>query len=77
MTDISTVAALHVTPWNLFSDPTVVNYFLYFLGGLGAFLGPLFGVIMVDCYGVKRGRVRTAWRGRAWRGTAQRSSARA
>jgi NCS1 family nucleobase:cation symporter-1 len=51
---ISTVAALVVTPWNLFSNPTVVNYFL---GGLGAFLGPLFGVIMVDYYAVKRGRV--------------------
>ncbi|MFF7370872.1 NCS1 family nucleobase:cation symporter-1 [Streptomyces tricolor] len=51
---ISTVAALVVTPWNLFSNPTVVNYFL---GGLGAFLGPLFGVIMVDYYWVKRGRI--------------------
>lgn len=51
---ISTVAALLVTPWNLYSNPNVVNYFL---GGLGAFLGPLFGVIMVDYYWVKRGRV--------------------
>ncbi|MCX4574305.1 NCS1 family nucleobase:cation symporter-1 [Streptomyces sp. NBC_01571] len=51
---ISTVAALVVTPWNLFSNPTVVNYFL---GGLGAFLGPLFGVIMLDYYWVRRGRV--------------------
>ncbi|GHH17051.1 NCS1 family nucleobase:cation symporter-1 [Streptomyces rubradiris] len=51
---ISTVAALVVTPWNLFSNPAVVNYFL---GGLGAFLGPLFGVIMVDYYWVKRGRI--------------------
>ncbi|MER5541850.1 NCS1 family nucleobase:cation symporter-1 [Streptomyces sp. NPDC002589] len=51
---ISTVAALLVTPWNLFSNPTVVNYFL---GGLGAFLGPLFGVIMIDYYWVKRGKV--------------------
>ncbi|WP_406434624.1 NCS1 family nucleobase:cation symporter-1 [Streptomyces sp. NBC_00631] len=51
---ISTVAALVVTPWNLFSNPTVVNYFL---GGLGAFLGPLFGVIMVDYYAIKRGQV--------------------
>ncbi|MEV0093220.1 NCS1 family nucleobase:cation symporter-1 [Streptomyces sp. NPDC050738] len=51
---ISTVAALLVTPWNLFSNPDVVNYFL---GGLGAFLGPLFGVIMVDYYWVKRGTV--------------------
>ncbi|WP_199546460.1 NCS1 family nucleobase:cation symporter-1 [Streptomyces sp. N35] len=51
---ISTVAALLVTPWNLYSNPTVVNYFL---GGLGAFLGPLFGVIMVDYFWVKRGRI--------------------
>ncbi|GGX54482.1 nucleobase:cation symporter-1, NCS1 family protein [Streptomyces minutiscleroticus] len=51
---ISTVAALLVTPWNLYSNPDVVNYFL---GGLGAFLGPLFGVIMVDYYWVKRGRI--------------------
>ncbi|WP_329060267.1 NCS1 family nucleobase:cation symporter-1 [Streptomyces sp. NBC_01429] len=51
---ISTVAALLVTPWNLYSNPAVVNYFL---GGLGAFLGPLFGVIMVDYYWVKRGRI--------------------
>jgi NCS1 family nucleobase:cation symporter-1 len=51
---ISTVAALLVTPWNLYSNPTVVNYFL---GGLGAFLGPLFGVIMLDYFWVKRGRI--------------------
>lgn len=54
---ISTVAALLVTPWNLYSNPNVVNYFL---GGLGAFLGPLFGIIMVDYYLVKRGRVDVA-----------------
>jgi NCS1 family nucleobase:cation symporter-1 len=54
---ISTAAALLVTPWNLFSNPTVVNYFL---GGLGAFLGPLFGIIMVDYYLVKRGRIDVA-----------------
>ncbi|MEV5609235.1 NCS1 family nucleobase:cation symporter-1 [Streptomyces sp. NPDC052225] len=51
---ISTVAALVVTPWNLYSNPNVVNYFL---GGLGAFLGPLFGIIMLDYFWVKRGRI--------------------
>nr|WP_223206178.1 NCS1 family nucleobase:cation symporter-1 [Streptomyces xanthii] len=51
---ISTVLALVVTPWNLYSNPTVVNYFL---GGLGAFLGPLFGIIMLDYFWVKRGRI--------------------
>jgi NCS1 family nucleobase:cation symporter-1 len=54
---ISTVAALLVLPWNLFSNPTVVNYFL---GGLGAFLGPLFGIIVVDYYLVKRGVIDVA-----------------
>ncbi|GAA3758828.1 NCS1 family nucleobase:cation symporter-1 [Streptomyces tremellae] len=51
---ISTVASLVVLPWNLFSNPAVVDYFL---GGLGAFLGPLFGIIVVDYYLVKRERV--------------------
>ncbi|WP_432002970.1 NCS1 family nucleobase:cation symporter-1 [Streptomyces sioyaensis] len=54
---ISTVAALVVLPWNLFSNPVVINYFL---GGLGAFLGPLYGVMMVDYYLIKRGRVDVA-----------------
>ncbi|MGY5107114.1 cytosine permease, partial [Streptomyces sp. 900105245] len=53
---ISTVLALLVTPWNLYSNPDVVNYFL---GGLGAFLGPLFGILMLDYFWVKRGRVVT------------------
>lgn len=48
---IAAVGALVVTPWNLFNSPVVVNYFL---GGLGAFLGPLFGVIMVDYFFVKK-----------------------
>ncbi|MFK0248146.1 NCS1 family nucleobase:cation symporter-1 [Amycolatopsis azurea] len=51
---ISAVAALCVLPWKLYSSPAVVNYFL---GGLGAFLGPLFGIMIVDYYLVKRGRI--------------------
>jgi NCS1 family nucleobase:cation symporter-1 len=35
----------------------VVNYFL---GGLGAFLGPLFGIMIVDYFLVKRGKVDVA-----------------
>lgn len=31
-----------ILPWNLYNTPVVV----YFLGGLGAHLGPLFGVIL-------------------------------
>lgn len=43
-----------MTPWNIYNSPVAVNYFL---GSLGAFLGPLFGIIIVDYYLVKRGRI--------------------
>ena len=48
------VIALLITPWNLFNSPVVVNLFL---GGLGALLGPLFGIIMIDYYVLRRQRV--------------------
>lgn len=51
---ISAVLALLVMPWKLYSSPVAVNYFL---GGLGAFLGPLFGIIMVDYFLIRRERV--------------------
>ncbi|MDT7801177.1 MAG: nucleobase:cation symporter, family [Actinomycetota bacterium] len=54
---ISAVAALCVLPWKLYSSPAVVNYFL---GGLGAFLGPLFGIMIVDYYLIRRGKVDVA-----------------
>lgn len=44
---ITAVLSLLVTPWNIYSSPVAVNYFL---GGLAAFLGPLFGIIIVDYY---------------------------
>ncbi|MEV0084103.1 NCS1 family nucleobase:cation symporter-1 [Saccharopolyspora sp. NPDC050642] len=51
---ISAVLALLVMPWNLYSNPVVVNYFL---GGLGAFLGPLFGIMAADYFLVRKGVV--------------------
>lgn len=51
---ITALLALLVTPWNIYSSPVAVNFFL---GGLGAFLGPLFGILMVDYYLVRRGQV--------------------
>jgi NCS1 family nucleobase:cation symporter-1 len=51
---ISAIVALLITPWNLFNNPNIINYFL---GGLGALLGPLFGVIMVDYFLLRRQRV--------------------
>ena len=51
---IAAMVALVITPWNLFNSPVVVNLFL---GGLGALLGPLFGIIMTDYYVLRRQHV--------------------
>lgn len=51
---VSAIIGLAILPWNLYNSPVVVNYFL---GGLGALLGPLFGVIMADYWLLRRTRV--------------------
>ncbi|MBB5912677.1 NCS1 family nucleobase:cation symporter-1 [Nocardia transvalensis] len=54
---IAAIGSILVCPWALYSSPVVVDYFI---GGLGALLGPLFGVIVTDFYLVRRGRVDVA-----------------
>ena len=51
---VSATIGLVILPWNLYNNPLVI---VYFLGGLGALLGPLFGVIMADYWLVRRGQV--------------------
>jgi NCS1 family nucleobase:cation symporter-1 len=51
---IAAIGALVVLPWKIYANPLAINYFL---GGLAAFLGPLFGIIIVDFYLVKRGKI--------------------
>ncbi|MFF7651604.1 NCS1 family nucleobase:cation symporter-1 [Streptomyces sp. NPDC007983] len=51
---VSGVIGIAILPWNLYNNPTVVNYFL---GGLGALLGPLFGVVVADYWLIRKGRV--------------------
>ena len=51
---IAAIAAIVVLPWKIFANAVAVNYFL---GGLAAFLGPLFGIIVVDYYLIKRQQV--------------------
>ncbi|MFC3997494.1 NCS1 family nucleobase:cation symporter-1 [Nocardiopsis sediminis] len=51
---ISAVLAVLVLPWNLYSNPYVINYFL---GGLAAFLAPLVAILLVDYYLVRRGHI--------------------
>jgi NCS1 family nucleobase:cation symporter-1 len=51
---IAAIGALVVLPWNIYANPVAIDYFL---GGLAAFLGPLFGIIIVDYYLIKRQQV--------------------
>jgi len=43
-----------ITPWNLYNNPDVIRYTLE---TLGAFIGPLFGVLIADYYLVRRQRI--------------------
>jgi len=47
------ILSVVITPWNLFSNPIIVNQFI---GGVGALMGPLYGIIIADYYLV-RGKI--------------------
>jgi NCS1 family nucleobase:cation symporter-1 len=51
---VSGTIGLVILPWNLYKSPIVINYFL---GGLGALLGPLFGIIIADYWLIRRGNI--------------------
>ncbi|MBO0849495.1 MAG: NCS1 family nucleobase:cation symporter-1 [Pseudonocardia sp.] len=51
---IAAVGSVLITPWNLYNSPSVIHYTLE---TLGAFIGPLFGVLIADYYLVRRQRV--------------------
>ncbi|WP_262393237.1 cytosine permease, partial [Sporolactobacillus inulinus] len=51
---ITSVLSVVVMPWQVYANPIAVNYFL---GGLGAFLGPIFAIIIVDYYLIKHGKI--------------------
>jgi NCS1 family nucleobase:cation symporter-1 len=51
---IAAVASIFITPWNLFNNPEVIHYTL---DVLGSFIGPLYGVLIVDFYLVKRQQI--------------------
>lgn len=51
---VSGTIGLIILPWNLYDSPAVIEYFL---GGLGALLGPLFGVIMADYWLVRKAHI--------------------
>ena len=51
---LAAVASVFITPWNLFNNPAVIHYTL---DVLGSFIGPLYGVLIVDYFLVKRQQV--------------------
>jgi nucleobase:cation symporter-1, NCS1 family len=51
---IAAVGSVLITPWNLYNSPEVIHYTLE---TLGAFIGPLFGVLIADFYLVRRQHV--------------------
>ncbi|MDJ1134414.1 NCS1 family nucleobase:cation symporter-1 [Streptomyces iconiensis] len=51
---ISALIGLVILPWNLYDSPVVVSYFL---GGLGALLGPVFGIVMADYWVIRKTKV--------------------
>ncbi|MEV6364694.1 NCS1 family nucleobase:cation symporter-1 [Nocardia asteroides] len=48
---IAAVGSVLITPWNLYNNPDVIHYTLEVLG---AFIGPLFGVLICDYYLVRK-----------------------
>ena len=52
---ITAILALLVMPWKLYANPVAVNYFI---GGVGALMGPLLGIMLVDYYYLRRTQVR-------------------
>lgn len=51
---IAAAGSVLITPWNLYNNPEVIHYTLEVLG---AFIGPLFGVLIADYYLVRRQHV--------------------
>lgn len=51
---VSAIIGFVILPWNLYNSPIVI---VYFLGGLGAFLGPLFGIVMADYWLIRHQKV--------------------
>src|SRR5258707_2894968 len=51
---IACVGSVLITPWNLYNKPEVIHYTLEILG---AFICPLFGVLIADYYLIKKQRI--------------------
>jgi NCS1 family nucleobase:cation symporter-1 len=48
---IAAVGSVFITPWNLFNNPAIIHYTL---DTLACAIGPIYGILLVDYYFVKR-----------------------
>lgn len=48
---LSAIISMMIMPWKLYSDPVMVQYTL---GVLGSFIGPIFGIVIIDYFLVRR-----------------------
>jgi NCS1 family nucleobase:cation symporter-1 len=51
---IAAAGSVLITPWNIYNSPEVIHYTLE---TLGAFIGPLFGVLIADYYLIRKQQV--------------------
>ncbi|MYR08732.1 NCS1 family nucleobase:cation symporter-1 [Gordonia sp. SID5947] len=51
---IAAIGSVLITPWNLFNNPTAIHYTM---DTLGAVIGPLFGILIVDFYLIKKQKI--------------------
>ncbi|MFC4128413.1 NCS1 family nucleobase:cation symporter-1 [Nocardia rhizosphaerae] len=54
---ITAVLSVVVLPWKLWANQ---DFIVYFLGGVGALMGPVFGILVVDYYLVRKQRTEVA-----------------
>lgn len=47
---LSAIVSILIMPWKLYSDPVMVQYTL---GVLGSFIGPIFGIVIIDYFIVR------------------------
>lgn len=51
---IAAVGSVFLMPWKLFNNPELIHYTV---GALAAVIGPLYGILLVDFYRVRRGLI--------------------
>ena len=51
---IAAIGSIFITPWNLFNNPDIIHYTVDLLAAL---IGPIYGIVLLDYYLLKRQKV--------------------